>query len=235
MNYDQSEQSHYHNDYTLSLPQIASILAIKKSEAKEKLLSGEIRSVKNGNRMVSSKLWVDDYVLRKKKGSFHKNQDNNFKVNQEETEDDKWLRILSPLKNDLFVSDIARIFGVHKETIRRKVSSGELKSIKYKRKYIIPKNWLIDYLREHNFEICAICRNERFAEKRKALNLAVINFCAEPKTYKDLLVFTGITQKCNLQREVTRPLLKLGVLSLTIPESPHDNRQQYVATGKEYR
>lgn len=225
-------------NYTLNIGQIASVLSKSKAEVKAKLLSGEIKSVKRRNQLLSSKQWIEDYIrenkidLRISERDFAPKPD--VAKQQNLTPEENCKRLLSSYGDVLSIGEVAIAFGVDSETVRRRTASGKIKCVRYKRKCLIPKMWLFEYLQEHDFEICGIYRNKRYEEKQRALMMDVIDFCATPKSYKDLLEFTGYKQKSYLQLVVTRPLLKMGSLRLTIPESPHDNRQQYVATGKPY-
>lgn len=55
----------------------------------------------------------------------------------------------------------------------------------------------------------------------------ICNFCRIPRTSHEIMNRLGISnQSKNRQRYIT-PLLKMGVLEMTIPENPKDKNQKY--------
>ena len=129
----------------------------------------------------------------------------------------------------LSIRDIASILGINKETVRRMVARDEIKSESYGRERIIAKSWFIEF----------ICTTDKrfipFSHIIKVRQDAVVEYCAQPRNWHNLLEFTGYCNKSHLQKYITRPLLDEGRLKLTLPDRPHHNGQMYIDSDKTFR
>lgn len=129
---------------------------------------------------------------------------------------------MADFDDTLLTKDAADLLGVHPETIRRLIYSGKLQYLRYEGDFVIAKPWLLEYVRQYGLK-------PPYQDRLLQTKENVIRFCAIPRTYRELLEFTGYYDKSHLQRKITRPLLREGKLRLTMPEAPHHNGQQYIS------
>lgn len=66
------------------------------------------------------------------------------------------------------------------------------------------------------------------AEKQKA----VVNFCSEPRTSKEIMMHIGVTRQTRTVNLYIGDLVRRGKLRPLIPDKPNSPRQRYVATLK---
>ncbi len=63
------------------------------------------------------------------------------------------------------------------------------------------------------------------------MRLALLEFCAEPRSRDELVAFTGFSQYYTMSRLI-KPLIDAGKLRMTIPEKPRSRSQRYVTVEK---
>ncbi len=56
----------------------------------------------------------------------------------------------------------------------------------------------------------------------------LLAFCSEPQSRQALQSFCQLTDREHFRKQVLRPLLESGILSLTLPEKPNSPKQHYV-------
>lgn len=61
---------------------------------------------------------------------------------------------------------------------------------------------------------------------------ALLQFCTEPRTTKEILYYLKLKDRVNLNRKHIRPLLRSGALTMIDPRSPSNPKQQYFTTRK---
>ena len=59
---------------------------------------------------------------------------------------------------------------------------------------------------------------------------ALVEFCAEPRTRKELQEFIGIASREHFNKMLLSPLLESGRLKMTIPDKPNSRNQKYMKT-----
>jgi len=59
--------------------------------------------------------------------------------------------------------------------------------------------------------------------------LSILNFCREPKTREEIQTMLDIKNKKYFLKEILKPLVEAGYLSLTIPDKPNSRFQKYIA------
>ena len=134
---------------------------------------------------------------------------------------------LVPYDDTLTTREIAIVLNKHPQTIRRYIAQGKLKGLLNGREYLSAKKWIMEFLESHGEIILDSGYNFKLKQQKRLLD--VVDFCSEPRTYLELLTFTSIKTKEHLQRTITRPLMKMGLLTLLYPEVPHSNHQKYVS------
>ena len=86
--------------------------------------------------------------------------------------------------------------------------------------------WLIEFLQVYGESVLSTGYNSgTYCLQRLE---SVLEYCREPRTYRELMEFTKLKTKSYLQKTVTRPLMKAGRLRLLYPETPHTNNQKYI-------
>ena len=60
----------------------------------------------------------------------------------------------------------------------------------------------------------------------------VLQFCAEPHSFKEIMEYLGLKHRVHLLTEYIQPLVEEGLLALTIPDKPKSSRQKYMTTEK---
>lgn len=132
--------------------------------------------------------------------------------------------MLTSYHDTLSLHDIASVLGRHPETIRRWLVKRRIRSVMCGREYIVAKQWFIDFINSTDMDIIT------YEMRLDLTRQAVIKFCEYPRTWHEIKNFTGYCNKSHLQKHITRPLLQSGRLALTMPDRPHHNDQQYIAT-----
>jgi len=61
----------------------------------------------------------------------------------------------------------------------------------------------------------------------QASDQAILEFCKEPKTTKEIMDFVGMKHKTYFRQNVLSPLFEQGLLELTIPDKPKSPNQKY--------
>ena len=59
---------------------------------------------------------------------------------------------------------------------------------------------------------------------------AIITFCKTPKSSKEIMHFLKLKHREHFRANILNPLIKKGLLKLTIPDKPSSPKQKYVAT-----
>jgi len=60
----------------------------------------------------------------------------------------------------------------------------------------------------------------------------VLQFCAEPHSFKEIMSQLGLKHRVHVLREYIQPLVEEGLLALTIPDKPKSSLQKYVTTDQ---
>jgi len=58
----------------------------------------------------------------------------------------------------------------------------------------------------------------------------VLEFCTEPRSFKDIMNQLGLKHRVYVLKEYIQPLVEEGLLALTIPDKPRSSRQKYLTT-----
>lgn len=66
----------------------------------------------------------------------------------------------------------------------------------------------------------------------QAIDQAILEFCKEPKTTKEIMDFVGMKHKTYFRQNVLSPLFEQGLLELTIPDKPKSPNQKYKTSVK---
>ena len=118
--------------------------------------------------------------------------------------------------------DISDILGVNKECVRRRIASGQIKSVMIGRYCYVAKVWLSEYL-DAGYTVRERARN--FETKRQK----IVEFCHQPHSRQEIQDYFGYRTK-EYMRKVLTILISQGRLVYT--EKPHHWNQKYIATGK---
>lgn len=70
--------------------------------------------------------------------------------------------------------------------------------------------------------------SENVAADRTDMEKSIIEYCRVPRSRKELIAFTGLSQYY-MNRKYLEPMLERGALKLTIPDKPRSSRQKFVA------
>lgn len=70
--------------------------------------------------------------------------------------------------------------------------------------------------------------SENAAADRTDMEKSIIEYCRVPRSRKELIAFTGLSQYY-MNRKYLEPMLERGALKLTIPDKPRSSRQKFVA------
>lgn len=60
----------------------------------------------------------------------------------------------------------------------------------------------------------------------------LITFCAEMRSFGEILSFMGAADRTKFRRKYIYPLLESGILELTVPDKPNSRNQKYRLTPK---
>jgi predicted ArsR family transcriptional regulator len=137
----------------------------------------------------------------------------------EEYDTQIWLR-LDKYGEMLSVQDVADILGVVKEGARRRISSGQIRSVTIVSASVVAKEWLIEYL---NAGHSVRERAKQFQTKRDK----IIEYCQKPKSRQEIQDHFGYSTK-EYMRKVLTGLIAEGRLAYT--EKPHHRNQKYIST-----
>ena len=69
--------------------------------------------------------------------------------------------------------------------------------------------------------------NRKSAKDVKRRQEALLVFCGEPKSKKEMMEFLQLSDTKNFRKQYLNPLVEGGKLSLTMPEIPHSKHQKY--------
>jgi ATP-dependent DNA helicase RecG len=58
----------------------------------------------------------------------------------------------------------------------------------------------------------------------------VLNFCQEPRKSSEIMELIGLKHWKIFQANYLKPLLRQGLLAMTIPEKPTSSKQRYITT-----
>ena len=62
----------------------------------------------------------------------------------------------------------------------------------------------------------------------------LIVFCAEARSFGEMLAFMGLADRTKFRRKYIHPLLEAGIMEQTIPDKPKSQNQKYRLTVKGY-
>ena len=119
----------------------------------------------------------------------------------------------------LSIQDVADILGVVKECARRRIASGEIRSVKVFSASVIAKDWLMEYL---DLGHSVRERTQNFQTKRDK----IVEYCREPHSRQEIQDHFGYSTK-EYMRKVLTNLIAEGRLAYT--EKPHHRNQKYIA------
>jgi len=241
------------------MPDISSVLSINFNLIRKFVRSGELKGFVYKNKFTTAKNWLEEFMDSKKDlfcpeeqklllseygrqnvpGRIPPSkQQLEFEARKKKRSSidyalyESFEDLLEEFPNDLTVHDIGMIMSKHFDTIRKQLLAGKMKYKKDGLVYYVEKEWFLAYIKANDIHYdkrdkgVLAYHEDRYAE--------VVTFCITPRSYKELLSLVGLKEKSALAGYYTRPLMKAGYIRLTIPDAPHDNRQRYVATGKEY-
>ena len=121
--------------------------------------------------------------------------------------------------NMLRIQDVADILGVVKECARRRIESGQIRSVAIISARVVAKEWLIDYLDAGHF---VRERAQNFQTKRDKIG----EYCREPRSRQEIQDHFGYSTKAYM-RKVLTGLIAENRLAYT--EKPHHWNQKYIA------
>lgn len=55
----------------------------------------------------------------------------------------------------------------------------------------------------------------------------IIDFCREPRSVQEIMGKFGLDSRTSFRRKYLTPMMKKGVLKMTIPEKPSSKKQKY--------
>jgi len=125
---------------------------------------------------------------------------------------------LSQYKNKLTMQDAADILGCAKESIRKRIISQEIRSVRIGRSDYIAKDWLIDYVQNGGG-----LRKNLHDEKC----MKIVSFCHIPRTREEIRVYIGYSTK-SYTNLILRKLITDRLIKQTEPS--HSNYQKYIST-----
>ena len=67
----------------------------------------------------------------------------------------------------------------------------------------------------------------------EATDQAVLDFCQEPKSTKEIMELLNLKHKRHFRTTILKPLLEKKLLKETIPDKPRSPKQKYIATRAE--
>ena len=137
---------------------------------------------------------------------------------QNECEDQIWRR-LDRYGDMLYVQDVADILGVVKECARRRIASGQIRSVLIVSASVVAKEWLMEYL-EAGHSVRE--RAQRFQTKRDK----IIEYCHKPKSRQEIQDHFGYSTT-KYVRKVLTSLIAENRLAYT--EKPHHWNQKYIS------
>ncbi len=137
------------------------------------------------------------------------------------TIDECYLMMFASYDDILTVDEVASMMRLPNKRIYRMIRSGELKSMKYDRAVRVPKLWIIEYIQQYGFQ--------RLTSNHEQRRAAVTVYCQEPRSRKQIQEFLDLSDKKFFMDTVLHPLLKEGVIVMTIPENPGHIKQRYIA------
>ena len=88
-------------------------------------------------------------------------------------------------------------------------------------KHNLPKPVFID---KRN-EFVVILYNKKISEDNEVERL--IDYCSKPRTREEIMNFMKITPSSYLNRKFLQPLIKEGIIQLTLPNKPKSKYQKY--------
>lgn len=154
--------------YYISLDQLHRICRIAKRSARYLVENGIIPAIDTGNKTWKWKIAMDDVVdylyLRDKVGSMIPTGAANSKKNikcatgsrrsfdqlvtpgQEQLLVDYFTHLCVEYDDILSVFDIAKITGLHKNSLQKLLSAGHIKSLASNPQYIIPKRYFLEFV-----------------------------------------------------------------------------------------
>lgn len=60
--------------------------------------------------------------------------------------------------------------------------------------------------------------------------MAILEFCRQPRSVREIMAFSGMKHRETFMNNYLHPMIREGVLSLTIPDKPRSPKQRYVIT-----
>lgn len=60
----------------------------------------------------------------------------------------------------------------------------------------------------------------------------LLAFCVEPKSLQEMMQLLELTDRKHFRRKYLNPLLKSGIICMTMPDKPQSSQQKYIATNK---
>ncbi len=60
----------------------------------------------------------------------------------------------------------------------------------------------------------------------------LIMFCAEARSFGEMLAYMGFSDRTKFRRKYIHPLLKFEILEQTMPDKPNSRNQKYRLTAK---
>ena len=87
---------------------------------------------------------------------------------------------------------------------------------------------------EHSFAIELSAKNyTNNHSTEQATEQAIVEFCNEPKTTNEIMLFLGLKHREHFRAKILKPLLENGLLQLTIPDKPKSPNQKHVRIKNE--
>ena len=66
----------------------------------------------------------------------------------------------------------------------------------------------------------------------QANDQAILLFCKEAKSTQEIMAFIGMKHKTYFRNNVLKPIIKSGLLELTVPQKPKSPNQKYKTKAK---
>lgn len=87
---------------------------------------------------------------------------------------------------------------------------------------------LLEILQDMNADLPGSAQVKGQDKEQVGYAKRILEFCAEPKTRREIQDFVGIAHREYFRAKILKPLLESGMLKMTLPDKPNSRNQKYV-------